>query len=98
MIIDCNTFEKTEKFEADICILGAGISGTVLANELKNSFKMILLIEAGGKNYEVESYSHVSHLKMLGGTSNNWRNNTSRISPIDFKKRDWVESSGWPIE
>lgn len=34
---------------------------------------------------------------MLGGSSNHWQNNTSRLNPIDFKKRDWVENSGWPI-
>jgi choline dehydrogenase-like flavoprotein len=112
MIIDCNSFDESKHFEADICIMGAGVAGTVLANELKGRFNKILLLDAGGENYELESQElykaesfpdlfidpHITRLRMLGGSSNHWQNNTSRLSPIDFKVREWVKNSGWPIQ
>jgi choline dehydrogenase-like flavoprotein len=33
----------------------------------------------------------------MGGSSNHWENNTSQFQPIDFKYREWVPHSGWPI-
>jgi len=47
-----------------------------------------------------------THIRRFGGTSNSWgiRYTESEtgvryttLDPIDFEKRDWVPSSGWPI-
>jgi len=111
MIIDVTSFETSQSLKTDICILGAGVSGIVLARELQPHFKQIALIEAGDTNYSIENQAlyapeiqpelypdpTYSRLRMLGGSSNHWENGTEPFDPIDFEKREWIENSGWPI-
>ncbi len=111
MIIDAQDIEGQSTFKADICILGGGIAGIVLANELLHTNKTIILLESGSEQYddkvqalyEAESIPSVfpnprrSRLRLLGGSSNHWENSIERFSPIDFKKRSWVNDSGWPF-
>ncbi len=111
MSIDASNIEENSTFKADICILGGGIAGIVLANELLNTNKSIILLESGTELYdkktqalyEAESIPPLfpnplsSRLRLLGGSSNHWENSTERFSPIDLKKRDWVDDSGWPF-
>lgn len=112
MIIDALSFDGSKEFHADICIIGAGVAGIVLANELISSGNKIILLESGNEAFEqglqdlyqsedIPEYfpdTTQSRLRMLGGSSNHWENSTERFDPIDFKKRNWVENSGWPIE
>jgi len=111
MLTDSRTIEGPANLTADICIMGAGVAGITLANELKDKYDNIILLDAGGEHYEEsiqEFYdAHTvspfypnpkdSRLRFLGGASNHWANNTSPFSPIDFEKRSWVPNSGWPI-
>ncbi len=55
MILNGNDLEADNKFECDICILGGGVAGIVLANELKNTFKKIIIIESGDEQYTQEA-------------------------------------------
>lgn len=111
MLIDSRTETLPNNLKSEVCILGCGVAGTVLALKLKEKYRDIAIIEAGSENYDPESqiiyrpnsspenYSNPEYnrLRMLGGSSNHWENNTSPFNPIDFEKRDWVEHSGWPI-
>jgi choline dehydrogenase-like flavoprotein len=111
MLINSNDLHNNKSIDADICIMGGGVAGITLANELSKSFANVVLLESGGEQYDQESQSlyqannypkyypdpSVSRLRFLGGASNHWANNTSPLSPIDFEKRDWVPNSGWPI-
>jgi choline dehydrogenase-like flavoprotein len=111
MIIDGKKLIKSKSFEADLCIMGCGVAGTVLANELNNIFPNIVIIESGDEWYSQEAQDLYaaskppkyypdpihSRLRFLGGASNHWGNNTSPLSSIDFEKRDWIPNSGWPI-
>ncbi|MFC1747509.1 GMC oxidoreductase [Pseudomonadota bacterium] len=111
MIIDTASLENTETYNADICIIGGGVAGIVLANEFLSDNKNIVLLESGDEFYEEETQElyqaqsipenfpspYVSRLRLLGGSSNHWENSTERFDPIDFKKREWVSDSGWPI-
>ena len=111
MLIDGRTLNEGEVIKTDICILGGGPAGITLANELNGTTLDVVLLDAGGDQYEAqvqELYEadsvpefypdpKISRLRFLGGASNHWANNTSPFSPIDFEKRDWVEHSGWPI-
>ncbi|VAW87008.1 Glucose-methanol-choline (GMC) oxidoreductase:NAD binding site [hydrothermal vent metagenome] len=111
MIIDANSIEDSDILQAEICILGGGVAGIILANELLNSNKSIILLESGGEMYNNKTQElykaestpphfpnpHFSRLRFLGGSSNHWENSIERLSPIDFKKREWVRDSGWPI-
>jgi choline dehydrogenase-like flavoprotein len=111
MILDGSrkTLEPDQRY--DVCIIGAGVAGITLANELRSVFDQVILVEAGSREYlqEVqdtcapETLHHMipdptySRLKMLGGSSNHWQNNTSPFTPLDFQRRDWIKNSGWPI-
>src|SRR5262249_33979496 len=35
--------------------------------------------------------------RVLGGTTTIWGGGSLPLTPLDFRKRDWVEHSGWPI-
>jgi len=111
MLVDSSDFKSQQNIEADICIMGGGVAGIVLANELKENFANIVILESGGEEYQQniqELYAPAkepsiypsplhSRLRYLGGASNHWSNNTSPLDRIDFEKRDWIENSGWPI-
>ena len=45
-----------------------------------------------------ESYLYGSRLRFFGGSTNHWAGWCRPLDPIDFKKRDWVNHSGWPID
>ena len=112
MIIDVNSHDKSMALQTDVCILGAGVAGIVLARELLPHFNKITLIESGDTNYSAETQSlyspeiqpslypdpTISRLRMLGGSSNHWENGTEPLDPIDFEKREWIDNSGWPIK
>ncbi len=111
MIIDGKLLKEPQALSCDLCILGLGVAGTVLANELHRHYDRIIVIESGSEEYD-ESTQRLyepaekptsffnpkySRLRMMGGSSNHWENNTSPFDPIDFEKRPWIEHSGWPI-
>lgn len=112
MIIDAKGLDSAVEFNADICILGGGVAGIVLANELAATGASIVVIESGGEYYTPEAqalyasarpnpswYPDTTHsrLRFLGGSSNHWENNVSPFDPIDFERREWIADSGWPI-
>lgn len=113
MLIDGNTIGVGAKFEAEVCILGGGVAGIVLARELSQHAVKVIVLESAGENYDQNKqdlYSpskensdsgypdpSFSRLRMLGGSSNHWENNTSPLDPADFEKRPWIQGSGWPI-
>lgn len=47
---------------------------------------------------ERESYLHGSRLRYFGGSTNHWAGWCRPLDPMDFKKKDWVDYSGWPID
>lgn len=109
MLIDGNSIKG--KLQYDICIVGGGVAGIVLACELIESGKKVALVESGGENFNKLAQDlniatkfpnhfpdpHYSRLRFLGGSSNHWENNTSPYSPIDFEVREGIAYSGWPI-
>jgi choline dehydrogenase-like flavoprotein len=112
MIIDARQLNNNSKFNCDICIMGGGVAGIVLASELRKYNKNIFVVESGGEDFDSDIQSlyssdiinnnypntESSRLRMLGGSSNHWENNTSPLDTIDFEKREWLPNSGWPIE
>jgi len=111
VIIDSAKLNKKTPITADVCVMGGGVAGITLANELSKSGLSVVLLEAGGEKADSSVQDgaravsvsptypdpHESRLRMLGGTSNHWANNTSPLSPIDFEKRSGLPNSGWPI-
>jgi len=93
----------------DFCIIGGGPVGIITANRLSNFRKKVVLIELGNNQILKEKYNSKVIIKsenfkihdnilMLGGASNFWEGRVGKMMDIDFKKRDWIENSGWPFQ
>lgn len=110
MIVNLEQDEKPE-FAADVCIVGAGAAGLVLAAELVRQGRRVLLLESGGAKLEPAvqelnacSYSgqprrlaHMGRFRALGGTTTMWGGQILELTEGDFAVRAWVPGSGWPI-
>jgi choline dehydrogenase-like flavoprotein len=111
MHIDARTLPNGSLIEGDICIIGAGAAGISLALEWINTPYKIILLEGGGFDYDEkvqELYAgkttgqryyplKSARLHYFGGSTDHWAGFCSTFDPIDFKKRDWMPHSGWPI-
>lgn len=96
---------------ADVCVVGAGAAGIVLAVELARMGKRVVLLEAGGAEIEDRSQDpygsevvglphrgvHVGRFRAHGGTTNKWGGQILELDAIDFERREWVPGSGWPF-
>lgn len=112
MHIDARNLPNETLIEGDICIIGAGAAGISMALEWINSPHKIILLEGGGFEYESQMQDlykgkttgqryyplESARLHYFGGTTGHWAGFCSPLDPIDFKKRDWVPHSGWPIK
>ncbi len=96
----------------DVCIIGGGMVGIPLAIYLNKNLN-ILLLEAGGLDYSEESQEVYKGDQVgfdtnytlknrgnrwLGGSSNTWGGRCFPFTSLDFKKRDYIKYSGWPIK
>src|SRR5215469_7626627 len=96
----------------DVCILGAGAAGLVLAVELVKHGKRVVVAESGGlRRWERRSQAlnrseivglphagvHAGRLRALGGTTGAWSGQITELDELDFAGRDWVPGSGWPF-
>ena len=107
-IIDIEKESDLDLLKAEVCIIGSGPAGGVLAVELAKKRIDVLLLEAGNlrvrtdydsisressfQDYQRKRWSH-----QLGGSSNLWAGRIGEFQEIDFEKRTWVPESGWPI-
>ncbi|MEO8735987.1 MAG: GMC family oxidoreductase [Edaphobacter sp.] len=96
---------------ADICIVGAGAAGIVLAVDLARRGKNVLLLEGGGSEIEEASqdpYSselaglphrgiHTGRFRAKGGTTNKWGGQILELDALDFEERPGIDDSGWPF-
>ncbi|MET3981232.1 choline dehydrogenase-like flavoprotein [Mucilaginibacter sp. UYP25] len=111
MHIDARNIEDDSLIEGDICIVGSGAAGISLALEFLNTPYKVILLEGGGFEYEKQMQDlykgkttgqryyplDSARLHYFGGTTGHWSGFCSTFDPIDFKERDWVPHSGWPI-
>ena len=111
MLTDLNKQPAPKSLNSDVCIVGAGAAGITLARDLMHAGINVLLLEGGGKDFDSQTQAlfegrnigmeyydlDQSRLRFFGGTTNIWGGRCIPLDPIDFKKRDWVPHSGWPI-
>ncbi|HET9826552.1 MAG TPA: GMC family oxidoreductase [Chitinophagaceae bacterium] len=111
MHIDARELNDHSTIEGDVCIIGAGAAGISMSLDWMNSPYKIILLEGGGFEYDEkvqELYDgkttgqryyplQSARLHYFGGTTGHWAGFCSTFDSIDFKKRDWVPHSGWPI-
>jgi choline dehydrogenase-like flavoprotein len=95
----------------DVCIVGAGAAGIVLAVELAQLGRRVTLLEGGGATIEEESQEpyrsevvghehrgvHTGRFRAQGGTTTKWGGQILELDAIDFERREWVSGSGWPF-
>ncbi|MBX3236641.1 MAG: GMC family oxidoreductase [Nitrospiraceae bacterium] len=111
MFIDAREVEFGAVIKSDVCIVGGGIAGLTLARELDRRGIDTCLLESGGLSpdrairdlsrgenvgvpYEV---AEGSRSRYLGGGTNAWDGRCQPLDDQDFRIRDWVPNSGWPI-
>ena len=96
---------------ADVCIVGAGAAGILLAVELVRLGKRVILLEGGGEKIEEESQDpyrsevtglphrgvHIGRFRAKGGTTTMWGGQILELDESDFANRSWVPGSGWPF-
>ena len=111
MIRDLEQGEPEPGAIADVCIVGAGAAGIVLALELLRQGKTVTLLEGGGPDVEERSQEpyrseiagmphngiHTGRFRAHGGTTNRWGGQILELDELDFAERDWVPGSGWPF-
>lgn len=111
MHIDARKLNNNSVIQGDICIIGAGTAGVSIALEWINTPYKVILLEGGGFEYDdkvQELYNgkttgqkyyplKSARLHYFGGTTGHWAGMCSPFDEIDFKKRNWVPNSGWPI-
>ena len=104
-ILITSGIEKKSTLTYDVCIIGSGISGQLIASELKT--KKVILVESGSINFEKDIQTlnnHIStglkfrdnnynRIRQLGGSANLWANQLMLLNENDFIKRDWIEKN-----
>ncbi|MEZ5823250.1 MAG: GMC family oxidoreductase [Geminicoccaceae bacterium] len=95
----------------DVCICGAGPAGISLALRLAEQGKDVVLLEAGGLEYEDVSQElyqgesggleyfdlDITRVRQFGGSSNHWGGWIRELEPNDYLARPQAPMSGWPI-
>lgn len=112
MFIDARTIFPAITLRADVCVVGAGPAGIVLALELARAGKDVLLVESGGTAFDratqslgeatianAARHAPLSHAtrRQFGGTSAIWGGRCVPLDPVDFEVREYMPDSGWPI-
>jgi choline dehydrogenase-like flavoprotein len=111
LIRDLEREQPSANERADVCIVGAGAAGIVLAVELARQGRRVLLLEGGGAGIEAvsqEPYTsevvghvhrgvHTGRFRAHGGTTTMWGGQILELDEIDFARREWVSGSGWPF-
>ena len=111
MHIDARKLENNSLIEGDICVVGAGAAGISMALEWINTPYKVILLEGGGFEYDEQvqelyagkttgqRYFPLKSIRLhyFGGTTGHWAGWCAEFDEIDFKKRDWIPRSGWPI-
>lgn len=111
MLIDGNALPAGTRIACDVCIIGGGPAGIIVASELAGRGLDVVLLESGGTRPDAAAEAlsdavdsgndymplNLYRRRILGGTSTIWGGRCVPYDPIDFEARDWVPHSGWPI-
>ncbi len=112
MFLDAAKVASNSVFHAEVCIVGSGPAGIVLALELAHAGLQVLLLESGRHAFDPTAqklgeaivsdparHAPVSHAtrRQFGGTSTIWGGRCVPLDPIDFAMRDHVPDARWPI-
>jgi choline dehydrogenase-like flavoprotein len=111
MIRDLLQVRPEPEVTADVCIVGAGAAGIILAVELVRLGKRAFLLDGGGLEIEEEAQEpyqselaglhhkgiHTGRFRAKGGTTKRWGGQILDLDSQDFEVRPAVPGSGWPF-
>lgn len=107
MFNDGRRIEKESVIEGNLCILGAGAAGLAIAMEFAGTKDKIILVESGGLEFDQKTQSLYDgeddiglgdmRTRFFGGSTNCWGGRCAPLNSSDFKVKEWVPHSGWPI-
>jgi choline dehydrogenase-like flavoprotein len=112
LLIDAISLPAHSELECDLCVIGGGPAGIAIADRLRGSKLRVVLLEAGGLDYELASQAFyrgriigspyyridACRWRMFGGGTNRWGGWCRPLDPIDYTERAWLPLSGWPID
>jgi choline dehydrogenase-like flavoprotein/aryl-alcohol dehydrogenase-like predicted oxidoreductase len=110
-VMDDSALAAATQGRVDVCIIGAGAAGILLATQLASQGLRILLLEAGGLDLEARSQElyHTDivglpyrgatqgRFRTYGGSTTRWGGQILELEDFDFEKRPHVDGSGWPF-
>ncbi len=111
MHVDLQASPEQKQWESDVCIVGAGVAGLLLADRLGRSGMTVHLLEAGGLQQEDESQAlyeaemaadrHSGTLegrfRTFGGSSTRWGGQLLPYTPDVFHPPPGSDAPVWPI-
>lgn len=111
MIIDAREMDNGRRVRTDICIIGAGAAGIMIALEFANRGIDVCLLESGGlavdrRTQRLQSIHNIGRkyngLRFLrpryfGGATNLWGGHCVPLRALNFERVPWIPYSGWPF-
>jgi len=111
MQVDLEDVPAGSGFESDVCVIGAGVAGLLLARKLAGYGFQVHLLEAGGKTLEERSQDlykseirgqpHLGttdgRFRTFGGASTRWGGQLLAYPDEVFQERELLGKIGWPI-
>ena len=96
-IINNTDIENNTIYHYDICIVGSGMSGQIIASEIK--IKKVVIVESGSfdKNNKIEKLNEINlsglqlreynqnRIRQIGGSANLWANQLMMLNENDFE-------------
>mgnify|MGYP003688592375 CR=1 FL=1 len=111
MFRDLDSIGRDQSLVYDICIVGTGPAGISLATKLNNTKYRVVMLESGGISPEPKYQTlnkgknsgprflslDRSRIRCWGGASLLWAGHCGQFSEDEFKKKEYIPLSGWPI-
>lgn len=95
---------------AQVCVIGSGAAGSLVAVALAQAGIDTVLLESGASLPDYDPSSLIGKLHVggkidlrfgfsreIGGSTNLWAGRMTPLETIDFTPRPWVPESGWPL-
>jgi choline dehydrogenase-like flavoprotein len=110
VIEDFVSLQDGLELAADVCIIGSGPAGLTIASQLCNSRLQVVVLEAGGFEYEDASQKLYqgaltghpyplagTRLRQFGGTSGHWVGQCAPLMPRHMAARSGLTEARWPL-